>query len=437
MADSTVVIKEQPKRRRWPRILISVVMVLVALVLTAYFVVTSPPFIKGVVLPRVGDALHANVTVSDVSFSPFRQIVLHDLKVQAKGQAPVMIIPLASVRYQLWDILHGNIHIDDVTLDSPTIKVVENPDGSRNVDPLLKALQQKSAKPAPVKAKPSQAPQVDLGKLTLRNASIVQIRNYADGQSNVLQLTNLNLTLTNLKNGQSAAAQLSVTELDNEISKLVEGFNSAYDSTPVWLAASEYAIVPVNHVTYPNLLLREAGLLAVREEADGEHLNLEASDAWALVDHQFSHIFVRDGEKSIIKQVVDLFRNQTGIAEVLSGENLKTYNLNHPRSGEIVLVSEPNSWQAYYWWLDDARAPTFARTVDIHRKPGYDPVELFFDPATRSIPLDATLVKGSHGAPAKNASQQGVLVSSQAGMFQGTTIADFDVAAIVLSHFAA
>ena len=93
------------------------------------------------------------------------------------------------------------------------------------------------------------------------------------------------------------------------------------------------------------------------------------------------------------------FAAATGIAEVLVGDERGKYDLNHPRAGEVILVSTPNSWQAYYWWLDDARAPKFARTVDIHRKPGYDPVEMHLDMATKIIPLDATLVKGSHGAP--------------------------------------
>ena len=95
----------------------------------------------------------------------------------------------------------------------------------------------------------------------------------------------------------------------------------------------------------------------------------------------------------------------------------------------------PDSWQAYYYWLDDSEAPTFARSVDIHRKPGYDPVELFFDPQTRSVPLDATLVRGSHGAPATDESRHGVLLSSQRGVFLERPLADTDVADIVLRQF--
>ncbi|MCA9268463.1 MAG: alkaline phosphatase family protein, partial [Planctomycetales bacterium] len=109
--------------------------------------------------------------------------------------------------------------------------------------------------------------------------------------------------------------------------------------------------------------------------------------------------------------------------------------MQHERSGDVVLVSRRNSWQAYYYWLDDALAPAFARTVDIHQKPGYDPVELHFDPATRSIPLNATLVRGSHGAPPHDEDQRGVLLSSEAGVFPSATTADFDVCTIVLRQF--
>ena len=153
-------------------------------------------------------------------------------------------------------------------------------------------------------------------------------------------------------------------------------------------------------MTYPNRMLREAGLLKVIETDDGEHLDFADSKAWALADHQFSHVFVQDSDPKMIKHVARLFTKQPGIAEVLTAEGLAEYRLDHPRSGDVVLISEPNSWQAYYWWHDDAKAPQFARTVDIHRKPGYDPVELFFDARTKSIPLNAKLVHGSHGAPA-------------------------------------
>jgi hypothetical protein len=233
----------------------------------------------------------------------------------------------------------------------------------------------------------------------------------------------------------SPAARTALAELDAEIGKLVEGLEKAYRESPLWLVASEYAIVPVESVVYPNRLLRQAKLLKVLTTDDGESLDFAESRAFALADHQCSHVFVQDADPKTIKKIVSVFKKQAGIAEVLTGEALAKYGLNHPRSGDVVLVSEPNSWQAYYWWEDDARAPKFARKVDIHRKPGYDPVELFVDRKTKGIPLDATLVKGSHGAPATTAAQRGVLLSSEAGIFQGPTVADVDIAGIILRQF--
>ncbi|MHC4179865.1 MAG: alkaline phosphatase family protein [Planctomycetota bacterium] len=231
------------------------------------------------------------------------------------------------------------------------------------------------------------------------------------------------------------AAQAAVAELDEVIGRLVAGFSEAYDVNPAWLVAGEYAIMPVDHVAYPNRLLREAGLLAVREEDDVEHLDLQRSRAWAMVDHQLAHVFVADGDQQLAHEVAETFRDQPGIAEVLIGDERDRYCLNHPRSGEVVLISTPNSWQAYYWWLSDGRAPAFARTVDIHRKPGYDPVELHFEPATKTIPLDATLIRGSHGAPAVDRSQRSVILSSEPALLPGPSVADTDVFGIVLRQF--
>jgi len=230
-------------------------------------------------------------------------------------------------------------------------------------------------------------------------------------------------------------AQAAVAELDEVIGKLVAGFSEAYDPDPLWIAAGEYAITPVNHVAYPNRVLREAGLLAVRQADDGEHLDLGSSRAWALADHQLAHVFVADGDPQLARQVAELFSAQPGIAEVLLGDDRDRYHLNHPRSGEVVLISAPNSWQAYYWWLTDDRAPALARTVDIHRKPGYDPVELFVDLTTKTIPLDATLICGSHGAPAVDPAQRSVILTSRPALLPGPSVADTDVFGIVLRRF--
>ncbi len=241
----------------------------------------------------------------------------------------------------------------------------------------------------------------------------------------------------------SPQAQKSVDELDEQLEWLFEGIGEAYgddgkspERKTLWLAAGEYAITPVGHATYPNRILREAGLLKVRKTDEGELLDPAGSRAWAMVDHQFSHVFVGEGANGAdVERTADLFRGREGIAAVLAGGELAKYGLDHARSGEIVLVSTPESWQAYYWWLDEAKAPGFARKVDIHRKPGYDPVELFFDRETKSIPLDATLVRGSHGAPAEDSSQRAVMLASEPTIFPHHILRDCDVFDIVVGGF--
>lgn len=233
----------------------------------------------------------------------------------------------------------------------------------------------------------------------------------------------------------SEAALTSCRELDEVIGRLAPKLNAVYPTeNPLWLVASDYSILPVNHVLYPNRLLRDAGLLTIAKDVDGrEQLDFANCRAWALVDHQCSHVFVDDAQD--IGRVVDVLREQEGIDEILVGEERERYQMAHERAGEIVVASQPNSWQAYDWWHDDHSAPSYARTVDIHRKPGYDPVELYFDRKTMSTPLDATLVQGSHGAPAQHPSQRGVLLSSQKGVFVEGPTADTDVFEIVLRQF--
>ncbi len=234
----------------------------------------------------------------------------------------------------------------------------------------------------------------------------------------------------------SPEALTALTELDEVLGRIETGFAAGLGETkPLWLVASEYAVVPVDHVVYPNRVLRQAGLLAVQAGDDGEQLDFQSSQAWALADHQLAHVFVRDRDPEVVARVAEIFNHVEGIDEVLVGDGQAKYHLDHPRSGEVILVSSPNSWQAYYWWLDDRQAPGYARTVDIHRKPGYDPVELFYDPATGGIPLDASLVRGSHGTPVRLATQQGVLLSSEPAMFDGEELRDVDVASLVLRRF--
>ena len=221
----------------------------------------------------------------------------------------------------------------------------------------------------------------------------------------------------------SEQAMQTLADLDNTVGAMVSGFEAALGSATGhqrsidWMFASEYVITPVDHVTYPNRELRSLGLLDVLPQDDGEHLDVSGSKAWALVDHQFSHVFVKDSDPATIEKVVKHFEGVDGIERVLAGNDRGP--LDHERSGDVVLASSSNSWQAYYWWQDDDQAPSFARTVDIHRKPGYDPVELHFDMSTMSVPLDATLIKGSHGYDWKNSSSadgahhRGVLLTTE------------------------
>ena len=228
------------------------------------------------------------------------------------------------------------------------------------------------------------------------------------------------------KNGpDSREATTAINELDDVIRGLAAGFGEAYDQI-LWIAASEYVITQVEYASFPNRVLRSEGLLCVAQE-DGEHLDTAKSAAWAMVDHQFSHVFVRDRDPTLINKIADLFKHQPGFDRVLVGDERGQFQMDHSRSGDVILISERNSWQAYYWWLEDSQAPPFARTVDIHRKPGYDPVELCFDPVSRSIPLDASLIHGSHGAPVVDDDQKGVVISSQVDFVPRDEVVDLEL----------
>ena len=242
----------------------------------------------------------------------------------------------------------------------------------------------------------------------------------------------------------SQPAHTACGELDAEIGKLIDDFGTAVGRDPlVVLVAGEYRIRPVSHTLFPNRILRTAGLLAVIDSPEGELLDRQASQAWALADHQVSHIYLRDGsDQNSVEQVASLFRDQAGVGQVLAGAELLAADLladtpphTASRCGDIVVVSTLDSWQSYYYWLDDARAPAFARTVDIHRKPGYDPVELHFDRAAGGIPLDVSLVKGSHGAVDPADPYETVFIASQPGITTAGSLAMHEIAGIIKRLF--
>jgi hypothetical protein len=221
------------------------------------------------------------------------------------------------------------------------------------------------------------------------------------------------------------------------------------------LVVSEYGLQPVHAPVHINRLLREAGWLAVRVDPDGRELpDHGASRAFAVADHQVAHVYVAD--PGDIPAVAEQLRGCAGIAQLLDGDGKRSAGLDHPRSGELVAVAAAGHWFTWYYWLDDACAPDFARTVDIHRKPGYDPCELFVDPALRLpqlrvawrllqkrlgmrmlldvIPLDATLVRGSHGRPAEHPADGPVLIASRAELLDGP-LAMGDLKALMLAHW--
>jgi len=157
---------------------------------------------------------------------------------------------------------------------------------------------------------------------------------------------------------------------------------------------SEYGMTDVSGAVMPNCVLREAGLLEIRDVEGMEFLDFHASRAFAMTDHQVAHIYARPEAAGAAR---DALAATDGVETLLGPEEKADLGVDHPRSGDLIAVSRPDRWFAYYWWKDADRAPDFARTVDIHRKPGYDPCELFVDRATRSISTDTSLVKGSHG----------------------------------------
>jgi predicted AlkP superfamily pyrophosphatase or phosphodiesterase len=216
---------------------------------------------------------------------------------------------------------------------------------------------------------------------------------------------------------------------------------------------SEYGLVDVSGPVHINRVLREAGLLAVREELGLESLDAGSSEAFAVSDHQVAHVYVRNAAR--IADVKSLLERVPGIEMVLDRRGQAGIGLDHERSGELVAISARDRWFTYYYWLDDRLAPDFARTVDIHRKPGYDPVELFLDPALRLpkvkvaatlakkalgfrylmdvIPLDATLVRGSHGRVTDTLDDGPLYVTSEKNLIDGP-VESTEMRDLILAH---
>ncbi|MGI4828361.1 MAG: alkaline phosphatase family protein [Janthinobacterium lividum] len=243
----------------------------------------------------------------------------------------------------------------------------------------------------------------------------------------------------------------SLREVDRVCGELIRYYEARKARV---LVLSEYGITAVRRPVHLNRVLREHGLIAVREELGRELLDAGASKAFAVADHQVAHVYVNDPAR--LEEVRRLILGVPGVERVLDAEVKAEVGLDHARSGDLVVVAEADAWFTYYYWLDDRKAPDFARTVDIHRKPGYDPVELFLDPSMRFpkvkvglkllkkklgfrylmdvIPLDAGLVRGSHGRPTTEAANGPLLVTNEPALLGAETIAATDVANIILEH---
>jgi predicted AlkP superfamily pyrophosphatase or phosphodiesterase len=320
------------------------------------------------------------------------------------------------------------------------------------------------AKPAGLR----QALQSELGQFPLfefwgPNSSINSSRWIAGAAKRVDQSYNPTLTLIYLPHMDYCLQKLG--PLDKQIAKDLREIDAVFGDLVGYYEAqgsqvivvSEYGITQVSRPVHLNRLLRKNGLIAVREELGRELLDAGESAAFAVADHQIAHVYVKDPAR--IPQIRALLEETKGVAQVLDEEGKKANHLDHPRSGELVAIAEPDAWFTYYYWLDDRRAPDFARTVDIHRKPGFDPVELFVDPRIKLprvrvglkllkkrlgfrylmdvIPLDASLVRGSHGRDAGSPADGPVFITQQAHLLDQTKIEATDVCGLILSHLQA
>jgi predicted AlkP superfamily pyrophosphatase or phosphodiesterase len=220
------------------------------------------------------------------------------------------------------------------------------------------------------------------------------------------------------------------------------------------IVLSEYGITDVRRPVHPNRLIRQAGLLTLKNDLGREYLDPGASRAFAVADHQVAHLYVK--ERQELAALKALFEGEPGVERVLDQEGKKELGLDHERSGDLVLLAAADSWFTYYWWTDDARAPDYARTVNIHAKPGYDPCELFVDPTIAFpklkigwtlakktlgfrylmdlIPLDASLVRGSHGRVTNDDDAGPLFMTTEPKLLPGARLSALQVRDLILDH---
>jgi predicted AlkP superfamily pyrophosphatase or phosphodiesterase len=192
---------------------------------------------------------------------------------------------------------------------------------------------------------------------------------------------------------------------DSIVEKIIDSTKKSqiYESTQ-FIVFSEYSFNDVNGAIPINIILRNNGLLNVRKIGDKEYVDFEFSKAFAVVDHQIANIYLKYNQD--LERIVNILKNNSDIDIIITGGEKKFFNIDHERAGDIIVVANRDKWFSYYWWYEEKMAPSFTRMVDIHRKPGYDPLELFIDSKKRCIPFDTSLLKGSHGRPVNMPTQE-------------------------------
>jgi predicted AlkP superfamily pyrophosphatase or phosphodiesterase len=277
-----------------------------------------------------------------------------------------------------------------------------------------------------------------------------QVDQKFDPTLTLVYLPHLDYNLQRVGPGDPAAAS-DLQQVDAVCGDLIAHYESRGARV---IVLSEYGLQNVSSPVHLNRVLRQHGLIAVRDELGHEMLDPGASAAFAVADHQVAHVYVNDASR--LHEVRGLLERTAGVEIVLGHDEKIAHGIDHSRAGDLVAVAAAGAWFTYYFWHDDQRAPDFARTVEIHRKPGYDPVELFLDPAIRIpaltvgwklakrkaglralldvIPLDASLVKGSHGRQTGWSEEGPVLISRQKELVPSARITSVDVHDHILSH---
>ncbi len=253
------------------------------------------------------------------------------------------------------------------------------------------------------------------------------------------------------RKGPQADLSKDLHEIDEVVGRLIDFFGERGCRV---VLLSEYGIVPVHRPVHPNRILREAGMLGIKVDLGLEYLDPGSSRAFAVADHQIAHVYLRDpADRDAVRE---LFEATSGVKAVLGEDGKRECGLDHERSGELVLLAEADSWFTYYFFTDDEKAPDYARMVDIHKKPGFDPCELFMDPKYRFprlkvarilarkflgfryamavTPIAPELVKGSHGVPTGTPGATPLLLSSAPELLPGGELDAVDVRGCLLDH---